>query len=373
MSSISLKSAPRGATLPLTVIVLALMAVAVAITFSRVSAERAINADRKAQQGAFAVAQSGLSRYLASFTTMPNSLGPWPVTTTYNDLPGGTAQIEMRLLRDSTITMLPAVYIITSRGRYTAARRYNSLTPSAERVVASYALWTPMPFDLNAAFTSLTGVLQNGAGSGGLSGVDHCALASGGGLASIPGVAVPTTGGVAAPADYSGSTAPIDGNPDNTAVSIGTPGTAGTAKDAVGIDWAGILAGTALHIDNTSWPASTATWPVTKITGDFTLPASGNGILIVTGNLTINGTPLKNWNGLILVGGNLLSNGAMNVYGAIITGLNIKTGGTAAVQSVGNGTKTFQYDSCALKRALGHVGYMQRVRNGWTDTWSSYQ
>jgi hypothetical protein len=372
MSSISFGSTRRGATLPLTVIVLSLLAVAVAITFTRVSTERSINADRKAQQGAFAVAQSGLSRYLATFTTMPNSAGPWPVTTTYNDLPGGTAQIEMRLLRDSTTNMLPAVYIITSRGSYTAARRYNSRIPAAERIVASYALWTPMPFDLNGAFTSLTGVLQNGAGSGGLSGVDHCAAASGGGLSDIPGVAVPTTGGVGAPADYSGSTAPIDGNPDNTPVTLGTPGTGGTAKDAVGIDWAGILAGTALTIDNTAWPASFSTWPVTKITGDLTMPSSGNGILIVTGNLTINGTPLKTWNGLILVGGNLLSNGAVNIYGAVITGLNLKTGGTPGVQSVGNGTKTFQYDSCSLKRALGHTGYMQRVRNGWTDTWSSY-
>jgi hypothetical protein len=372
MSSISFGSARRGAILPLTVIVLSVLAVAVAITFSRVSSERAINADRKAQQGAFAVAQSGLSRYLASFTTMPNSLGPWPVTTTYNDLPGGTAQIEMRLLRDSTTTMLPAVYIITSRGRYTAARRYNSLIPSADRIVASYALWTPMPFDLNGAFTSLTGVLQNGAGSGGLSGIDHCAAAAGGGLASIPGVAVPTTGGVGAPADYSGATAPIDGNPDNAAVPIGTPGAGGTAKDAVGIDWAGILAGTALTVDNTAWPGSFATWPVTKITGDLILPSSGNGILIVTGNLTINGTPLKNWNGIIMVGGNMISNGAVNIYGAVITGLNLKTGGVVGPQSVGNGTKTYQYDSCALKRALGHTGYMQRVRNGWTDTWSSY-
>src|SRR3954470_10526984 len=262
MSSISFGSTRRGATLPLTIIVLSLMAVAVAITFSRVSSERSINADRKAQQGAFAVAQSGLSRYLATFTTMPNSLGPWPVTTTYNDLPGGTAQIEMRLLRDSTTNMLPAVYIITSPRSYTAAGRFNSRIPAAERIVASYALWTPMPFDLNGAFTSLTGVLQNGAGSGGLSGVDHCAGAAGGGLASIPGVAVPTTGGVGAPADYSGSTAPIDGNPDNAAVPIGTPGAGGTAKDAVGIDWAGILAGTALTVDNTTWPASFTTWPV---------------------------------------------------------------------------------------------------------------
>jgi hypothetical protein len=37
-----------------------------------------------------------------------------------------------------------------------------------------------------------------------------------------------------------------------------------------------------------------------------------------------------------------------------------------------NGTKDYQYDSCALTRALGHIGSLQRVRNGWIDTWASY-
>lgn len=34
--------------------------------------------------------------------------------------------------------------------------------------------------------------------------------------------------------------------------------------------------------------------------------------------------------------------------------------------------KSYLHDSCALTRALGHIGSLQRVRNGWTDTWSSY-
>jgi hypothetical protein len=165
---------------------------------------------------------------------------------------------------------------------------------------------------------------------------------------------------------------PIDGNPDNAPHEMGTPGLAGTSKDSVQIDWAGIVAGTSLPPDYTAWPASFVNWPVVRINGDFTMPGSGSGILIVTGDLTWNGTPLKTWNGLILVGGNLISNGQANIFGAIITGLNIKLGVDVPTQSVGNGTKTFQYDSCNLARALGHIGSLQRVRNGWTDTWSSY-
>ncbi len=71
MRSISFRLNRRGAVLPLTILVLALMAVAVAITYGRISAEREITGDPKAQQGAFAVAQSGLNRYLANLDGKP--------------------------------------------------------------------------------------------------------------------------------------------------------------------------------------------------------------------------------------------------------------------------------------------------------------
>jgi hypothetical protein len=57
--------------------------------------------------------------------------------------------------------------------------------------------------------------------------------------------------------------------------------------------------------------------------------------------------------------------------GAVIGGLNVKLGEMVPVSQM-NGTKSYQYDSCALARALGKIGSLQRVRNGWTDTWSSY-
>jgi len=232
--------------------------------------------------------------------------------------------------------------------------------------VATYAIWQPAPFDLNGAFTSLNGTAYNG-NSAHISGIDHCAA----GASNIPGLAVPN-------GDVSNFTQPsvIDGTPDDAASNLGTPGTGGTAKNAVQMDWAGILAGTAFPADYVypTWPTSTQFngWPVTRVNGDLTMPSSGNGILIVTGNMTWNGTPLKTWNGIILVGGAITANGAANVFGAVVTGLNVKTGGTPAISDLGNGTKTYQYDSCALSRALGHIGSMQRIRNGWTDTWSSY-
>lgn len=82
----------RGATLPAAIIVLAVMAVAVAITYGRISAERVISTDAKAQQAAFAVAQSGLSRFFANLNGKSPSAGPRPITANYPDLPGGTTQ-----------------------------------------------------------------------------------------------------------------------------------------------------------------------------------------------------------------------------------------------------------------------------------------
>ena len=182
---------------------------------------------------AFTVAQAGMEEYFRALTALPAGTFP-PIShdTTITTLPGGTAQVSLRRLRDSTSTT-PAVWVVTSRGNNTSAKRFNFRVPSAERTVAQYAVWQPANLDLDAAFTSLSGLDKNGT-SGALDGNDGCAA-----LAAIPGVAVP--GGT-----YSGQTSPINGNPDNAPVSLGTPGTAGTAKDAVDIDWAGISAGTAL-------------------------------------------------------------------------------------------------------------------------------
>jgi hypothetical protein len=358
----------RGATLPLSLLVLVLLGFSVAVAYARLSSERRITTDAQAQMNAFTVAQSGLARYLELVSAKPAAS---PANIVYNDLPNGTATVTVRMLRESTTTLLPAVYVITSRGTNTTAKRFSSLAAPAERTVATYALWTPTPFDLNGAFTSLSGLDKNGT-SGALDGNDHC-IATGGNLAAIPGVAVPN-------GTFTGQNTPINGNPDDAPVYLGTPGTAGTAKDQVQIDWANIVAGSQLppNYVSPSWPGPAnspnwAQWPVVKANGDLTLPNSGRGILIVTGNLTINGAvPPLQWDGLVLVGGNMILNGNMAIYGAVITGLNVKVGNTVPQQSVGNGTKIVQYDSCNLNRALSHVGYLQRVRNGWTDTWSSY-
>jgi hypothetical protein len=175
---------------------------------------------------------------------------------------------------------------------------------------------------------------------------------------------------------YTGQTNPIDGDPDDTPKQLGSSGIAGTAKDSVQIDWPGIRNSTVLPPDfiypNVAWPnaGQFANWPVVKVDGDLAMPGSGQGILVVTGNLTVSGS--DRWDGLVLVGGTFTSNGNNTIEGALFTGLNIKVGMPVVPTAIGNGQKTIRYSSCNLARALGHVGSLQRVRNGWIDTWPSY-
>ena len=351
----------RGAALPLTLAAIALLSLAAVTSFTRVSSERRINGDQQAQVDAFAVAQSGLEMYRTGVAAKPGATHD----STLTGLPGGSAVISLRRVRDA-VGLNPALYVVSSRGTNTGAVSYSAATPPAQRTVAQYMIWQPATMDVNAAFTSLSGLDKNG-NSGALDGNDGCAAA-----ATIPGVAVPD--GL-----YSGHTNPINGNPDNTPVYLGTSGPGGTAKDEVEVDWAGIAAGTAITPDVTlpggSWPNSTEMldWPVIFANGNLSLnggTTDSKGILIVTGDLTLSGS--FRHEGIVLVGGTLTSNGNNQILGAVITGLNVKLGQTVGQTAVGNGNKTFQYNSCNVASALNALGALTPIRNGWADNYPSY-
>ena len=351
----------RGATLPLTLTVLALMSLTLAVAFTRVSAERRINGDQQAQVDALAVAQSGLEVYRTTVAAMPGLTDD----VTLGGLPGGSAQISLRQVRDS-VGLAPAIYVVSSRGTSTSTARYGADAAPAQRTVARYMTWDPVNIDVNAAFTSLSGVDKNG-NSGALDGNDGCAGST---LPPIPGVAVPD--GL-----YTGHTNPINGSPDNAPDYLGTPGAGGTARDEVHVDWDGIVNSNAIPADVVlgAWPSAAAMnqWPVIRANGNLSLGAAHNdskGILIVTGNLTLGGSFLHE--GLVLVGGTFTSNGNNEVHGAIITGLNVKLGIAVPQTAIGNGNKTFQYNSCNILRALRPIGSLEAVSNAWTDGYPSY-
>jgi Tfp pilus assembly protein PilX len=86
----------------------------------------------------------------------------------------------------------------------------------------------------------------------------------------------------------------------------------------------------------------------------LTSAASGSGILIVDGDLDINGG--LNWYGLILVRGKVSFTGgagaSTNLYGAILAGDDVNASNAAQSDNFG-GSISFQYDVCALNRLGG--------------------
>ncbi|MBZ5530349.1 MAG: hypothetical protein LAO20_02860 [Acidobacteriia bacterium] len=86
----------------------------------------------------------------------------------------------------------------------------------------------------------------------------------------------------------------------------------------------------------------------------LTAAASGSGILIVDGDLEVNGG--LNWYGLILVRGKVSFTGGagqnVNLYGSILAGQDVNATDVALTDTFG-GSINFHYDVCALKKVNG--------------------
>jgi hypothetical protein len=107
-------------------------------------------------------------------------------------------------------------------------------------------------------------------------------------------------------------------------------------------------------------PGTNASPVINVVQGDYTMPSSGSGILLVTGTLTMSGNP--SFNGLILVigkgnivkngGGNGTLDGALlvaNLYSDPPTYSHLIPSGAPGIPTIawnGGGNATVQYDSC---------------------------
>ncbi|MES2304791.1 MAG: hypothetical protein V4558_04760 [Gemmatimonadota bacterium] len=386
----------RGAALMTVMLLVLLLLVAIVGAWTRTTTERRTALDATAQVDAYTMAQSGIDKYLVANPSQPTTL---PDSVTYN-VTGGKVTVTLRYFRRSPVTPVDTILLITSRAEVTNDR-YNATAPRATRTVSQFLRFAPATFDVDAGFFALAGFEKNGA-SGTVSGVDHCTTAPAP-LASIPGLGVPSTSGSPTTPDLTQSGGSgsgwMDGNPDNAPVILGTPGPTGTAKDNLSFDWYDLSQRTNITPDyykrtvspTVGWTPST---PPTSsnarlyfVQGDVTLNGGGDmnngyGILIVTGNLTLGGS--WSFNGIVMVGGKLTSNGNNTIYGATYTGLNISVPAynppnaanpsfpIPTASDLGNGTKTYQYDSCMIKKALSQYGDWARLGNAWTDNWPSY-
>lgn len=369
----------RGFALITALLAVGIITITVAAGLTLVSAERRAVDDQQLQARALGIAQQGLDAYLrhpenpafrpgrtVHLPPLDNDTAWIPVNT----VTGDTAMIIPRLFHTSTTVSSDSMYVISSRGRQGSG--VISGTPAALRAVAEIVTWTGATLPIKAGWMSLSGLTKNGA-SGTLSGVDNATTPclSGGNLA---GVMVPTSPG------YVGSTAPLSGNPplDNTTLGA-TPQTAAAYVAALGIDWTDWSQG--LNLPNVwrtsdhggSFPSFTdpTYYPIVYVSGDVPMLPSGRGMLVVSGNMTMNG--LTTWNGIVLVGGTVTANGNDNIEGSVISGLNLVTGSPlVAAGSIGNGTKTIVYNSCEVKKALSGTRALVPRRGTWMDNWKTY-
>jgi hypothetical protein len=341
--------------------VIGLLSVGAAAIFGRLDTENQVNLNAEADLDAFALAQTGLERFSTDrfnlgFTASP----PAAVESLRIALTGGHADVIMRRIRPKTATE-QALYLIRSRGERTVGVTTSS--PAAQHTVTQYAFFREGSMQVMAGWTSLSGLVKNG-GSGTISGEDNCGMAP-----DVAGAAVPTS-----PGYVQNGGAPV---PEGSPPLLHPAATPSTMAPFVKIDWDGIINHNAIVPDVTipsdPWPSFTNPnyWPVIRIDDpDYTMPADGRGTLIVTGNLTIPGW--LQFEGIVLVGGTLTSDGNNTVLGATVTGLNVKLGIAVPVSDVGNGTKTYQYDSCNVAAATARFATLVQIPGTWSDNWPGW-
>lgn len=362
--------APRGIALPMAVLAVALLTTMIAGALLVLGGERRTIDTQDATVKAAALAQSAMAWFeqergpTYGFTATPPAATE-STRVTYSGV--GYADVVLTRVRPE-ISGSDAIYLVRSHGVLTGGRL--SGLPVAERTVAQFAAFMRQSLKVKGGWTALTGLTKNGA-QGTLSGVDNC-----GDSATTGGVAVPTSPGYS---QNGGGTSVPAGNPP-----IVDLGTQAQANASVQIDWNAIINQGAITPDITIPPGSLPPspyaanyWPVILIdnpTTPFDLGAagaySGQGLLIVRGDLSIDGS--SQWKGVVLVGGALVANGNNTVLGSVVSGLNSQLGMTVAASDVGNGTKTYQYDSCNVANALAGLNRLVPFNNAWADNWANY-
>jgi hypothetical protein len=351
----------RGAALPVVILLMVILALSLTAAFTLNSNEQRSVDNQEEQVAAFALAESGRERYLQDRASFGFVGEPAATESIRVVQPAGYADVVVRRLRVS-FGGIPGLYALRSTGVRVNPRMAG--VPAATRTVGQIFKWENGTLSVPGAWTSLSGINKNG-GSGTFSGFDECGM-----LPAVAGVAVPTAPGYT----QSGGTSIPTGSPP-----IKDLGPQPASNDSARVDWAGVLSGSSLVPTITVPPqtfpsaaafADTSFWPIIKVTGDVVLPASGRGVLIVTGNFTIGGG--QSWDGILLVGGTVTSNGSTTIRGAAISGLNKQLGMAVPTSDIANGTKVFRYNSCLMARALRPFAGVVPLENAWADNWASY-
>ena len=379
-----------GFALPLAIMVLALLTMGLVAGFAVSTSEQSVSASQKAQARAYTYAQMGLEAFLTKRKETGFCPQCWlvnataasgTVKATLNILPTQMESVTVKygsgtaFVRVTPVWLDPAngkgTYFLSSTGADSTSMVATGLgtTRAATRTVGVFVTWNKTTLNVLGALVSFSGIVKNGTGA--ISGIDAC-----GGGVNVPGITVPMLGGVT----VNGGFTPAGNPPYDTLKTFSQDSAA--AK----LDWAGITSGSALTADITigsstfpsagTFAADTNYWPIIHITnngaGAYTLPWAGRGMLIVDGDLIINGS--NQWDGVVLVGGQLTSNGNNVTSGTVMSGLNLLTGGSAGAvnDATLNGQKSYLYNSCSVAKATSSMARYTMVPNTWMDNVAGY-
>jgi hypothetical protein len=403
-----------GFALPLAIMVLALLSIGLVAGFAMSTSEQAASASQRAQARAYSYAQMGLEAFITQrkeFRAGCTPAAPYTraqaaacafcpqcwiengaprvnsVNANLDTLPTKAESVTVTFTSGKAFVRAIPVWLDIPKGKGTffvtstgtddmsGIATGSNTTRKSSRTVGVYVTWNKTTMNVLGALVSFSGIVKNGTGD--ISGVDQC-----GADTNVAGINVPANESVV----VSGGAFAPTGNPPYDTLQTFSQDSANSK-----MDWAGITSGTTLPADinittsTSSFPTTgqfasdTNYWPIIHVfnrtaawSGLYTLPNQGRGILIVDGDLNINGS--NQWDGVVLVGGQLTSNGNNVTSGTVMAGLNRLIGIPAAAVNDAdlNGTKSYMYNSCTVKKATSSLARYTMLPNTWMDNVAQY-
>jgi len=406
-----------GFALPLAIMVLALVTIGLVAGFAMSTSEQSATSSQRAQARAYSYAQMGLEQFLTyrkeltGCTPAANGYSaaqasacafcpqcwlvnaanpPGTVNANLDTLPTVAESVTVNFTSGKAFVRAVPVwldiakgkgtYFITSTGTDNLSKiaTGSGTTGTASRTVGVYVKWDRTTMNVMGALVSFSGIVKNGTGD--ISGIDACGKDT-----NVAGINIPVDMNM----NTAGNSFTPTGNPPYDTLKTFSQDSANSK-----LDWAGVRSGTSLTADIdvtvSSYPnfpdvstfaGDTNYWPVIHIHNQqsgagwntaFQLPWKGRGMLVVDGDLTITGS--NQWDGVILVGGTLTSNGNNVTSGTVMAGLNRLIGQTVGslVDDQLNGTKSYQYNSCSVKKATTSMARYTMLPNTWMDDIAQY-
>jgi hypothetical protein len=352
--TMSRDSGERGFALPATLFVIALVTIMLSGVFVRASVDRRLAESSGDYVDAFALAQSGLQRYMHYY----DSLGVRPLdgdSLRINGV-GGYADVVAHVARRPLDSLDNWTYALRSTGRLIEPTQGED--PQAERTVAQLTRWQSGSIRRVATFVSVDPIDCCGTMTVVVNGSDECSADVIGGFRG--------PSGSDAPGSASGSPA------------LNLSGSSTDILAELGIDWQAVVNGefVADHPAAIDGDTTYASYFIDMDPGgnyglsDF----SGTGLLMVEGELDTGGSNFT-WDGIILVGDEFDAEADnTTVHGIVIEGLNRLLGLNPENPdlTMSGATLNIRYNSCEVSRTLESLTGFVPVPNAWIDNWATY-